>query len=155
MHVQVVSLPPKTRNCKVILVTLLTENQCDALFTRAGQARSNRAEFECVLFGVCVRRLGHLPVTEDRGVRFSYTPPFRCKQQITVGYNALAGSSPAISASSRDVAEWQTRRKMHLVLWAGSEIWYHISFAPRSSGFESPRVHQFIYEINCNEKYTS
>ena len=25
--------------------------------------------------------------------------------------------------------------------WAGGEIWYHISFAPRSSGFESPRVH--------------
>ena len=25
-------------------------------------------------------------------------------------------------------------------LWADGEIWYHISFAPRSSGFESPRV---------------
>ena len=65
----------------------------------------------------------------------------------TVEYNALAGSSPAISASSRDVAEWQTRHKMHLVLWAGSEIWYHISFAPRSSGFESPRVHHLFMKL--------
>lgn len=34
-------------------------------------------------FGVCVRRLGHLPVTEDRGVRFSYTPPKDSNSYIT------------------------------------------------------------------------
>ena len=30
MGVQVPLAPPKTRNCKVIWITLLTENQCDA-----------------------------------------------------------------------------------------------------------------------------
>lgn len=30
---------------------------------------------------------------------------------------------------------------------AGGEIWYHVSFARRSSGFESPRVHHFFLEI--------
>ena len=41
----------------------------------------HQMDMRLVFFGVCVRRLGHLPVTEDRGVRFSYTPPLRCKQQ--------------------------------------------------------------------------
>ncbi len=30
------------------------------------------------------------------------------------------------------------------VLWAGGEIWYHISFAPRSSRFKSARVHHLV-----------
>lgn len=38
-------------------MTLLTENQCDALRIRAGRVRSNRTEFECVCYCLLVQRL--------------------------------------------------------------------------------------------------
>ena len=65
-------------------------------------------------FAVSVRRLGHLPVTEDSGVRFSVTAPLdadsKHMQLGTVDREVLEVrvllSRPL---DLRDMAEWQTR----------------------------------------------